>query len=100
MLQSETKRFSLNEQYPMRQNYFQNNCSAETYLLAPVQCCFLQTSKDQTFFRRHSIIAPRGSGKGKNRYSYDVLKNAYQVCKFIKSFVQDCRFHTSSKGYF
>ena len=40
------ERFSLNVPYPTCQNFFQN-CSAETYLLAQGQCCFLQTSKDQ-----------------------------------------------------
>ena len=60
------ERFSLNVPYTTCQNYFQNNCSAETYLLAPGQCCFLQTSKDQTFFRRDKNIAPRGKrGKGR-----------------------------------
>ena len=55
------ERFSLNVPYPTCQNFFQN-CSAETYLLARGQCCFLQTSKDQTFFRRHNNIAPGGGG--------------------------------------
>ena len=64
------ERFSLNVPYPTCQNFFQN-CSAETYLLSQGQRCFLQTSKDQTFFRRHNNIAP-GRGGGENRYSYDV----------------------------
>ena len=65
------ERFSLNAPYPTCQNFFQN-CSAETYLLARGQSCFLQTSKDQTFFRRHNNIAPGGGGGGENRYIYDV----------------------------
>ena len=46
-----------------QQNNFQNNCSAETNLLSPVQCCFLQTPKDQAFFRRHNNVASSGRGK-------------------------------------
>ena len=46
-----------------QQNNFQNNCSAETNLLPPVQCCVLQTPKDQAFFRRHNNVASSGRGK-------------------------------------
>ena len=46
-----------------QQNNFQNNCSAETNLLPPVQCCFLQTPKDQAFFRRHNNVASSGRGE-------------------------------------
>ena len=40
--------------------------------LPPIQCCFLQTPRDQAFFWIHNNIAFRGRGRGKNRYSYDV----------------------------
>ena len=57
---------------------------------SPNHCCFLQTPKDQTFFWRRNSIASRGTGRGKNRYSYGVQRNALQVCNFLKNFVQDC----------
>ena len=40
-----------------------NNCSAETNLLPPVQCCFLQTPRDQAFFRRHNNVVSSGRGE-------------------------------------
>ena len=42
------------------------------------------------FFLIHNNIAFRGRGRRKNRYSFDVQKNAVQVYNFRNSFVQDC----------
>ena len=58
--------------FPTQQNYFQNDAFAERKPLPPIQCCFLQTPRDQAFFWIHNNIAFRGRGRGKNRYSYDV----------------------------
>ena len=58
--------------FPTQQNYFQNDAFAEWKPLPPIQCCFLQTPRDQEFFWIHNNIAFRGRGRGKNRYSYDV----------------------------
>ena len=35
--------------FPTQQNYFQNDAIAERNPLPPVQCCFLQTPRDQAF---------------------------------------------------
>ena len=76
--------------FPTQQNYFQNDAFAERKPLAPIQCCFPQTPKDQAFFWIHNNIVFRGRGRGKNRYSSDVQKNAVQVYNFLNNFVQDC----------
>jgi len=53
--------------FPTQQNYFQNDSFAERKPLPPIQCCFLQTPRDQSFFWIHNNIAFRGRGRGKNR---------------------------------
>ena len=58
--------------YHVQQNYFQNDAFAERKPLPPIQCCFLQTPRDQAFFWIDDNIAFKGRGRGKNRYSYDV----------------------------
>ena len=58
--------------FPTQQYYFQNDAFVERNPLPPVQCCFLQTPRDQAFFWIHNNIAFRGRGRGKNWYSYDV----------------------------
>ena len=83
--------FSHHVHFPTEQNYFQNDAFAEKKTLPPIQCCFPQTPRDQAFLWIHNNIAFRGRGRGKNRYSYDVSKNAVQVYNFPNSFVQDCR---------
>ena len=83
--------FSHHVHFPTQQNYFQNDAFAEKKTLPPIQCCFPQTPRDQAFLWIHNNIAFRGRGRGKNRYSYDVSKNAVQVYNFPNSFVQDCR---------
>ena len=86
------ERFSHHVHFPTQQNYFQNDAFAEKKkTLPPIQCCFPQTPRDQAFLWIHNNIAFRGRGRGKNRYSYDVSKNAIQVYNFPNSFVQDCR---------
>ena len=57
--------------FPTQQNYFQNDAFAERKPLPPIQCCFLQTPRDQAFFWIHNTTF-RGRGREKNRYSYDV----------------------------
>ena len=63
--------FPLIAHYPTQQNHFQNNThvqnsdSAERNPLSPVQCCFLQTPRDQTFFWRRNNIASWGWGEGR-----------------------------------
>ena len=57
--------------FPTQQNYFQNDAFAERKPLPPIQCCFLQTPRDQAFFWIHNTTF-RGRGRGKNRYSYNV----------------------------
>ena len=57
--------------FPTQQNYFQSDTFEERKPLSPIQCCFLQTPRDQAFFWIHNITF-RGRGRGKNRYSYDV----------------------------
>ena len=64
--------FPLHVHFPTQQNYFQNDAFAERKPLPPIQCCFLQTPRDQAFFWIHNNIAFRGRGRGNNRYSYDV----------------------------
>ena len=86
--------FTHHVHFPRQQNYFQNDAFAERKPLPPIQCCFLQTPRDQAFFWIHNNIAFRGRGREKNRYGYDVLKNAVQVYNFLDSFVQDCGFRS------
>ena len=58
--------------FPTQQNYFQNDAFVEWKPLPPIRCCFLQTPREQVFFWIHNNIAFRGTGRGKNRYGYDV----------------------------
>ena len=51
---------------------FPERCIAERKPLPLIQCCFLQTPRDQAFFWIRNNIAFRGRGRGKNWYSYDV----------------------------
>ena len=65
-----------------QQSYFQNNCSAETNLLpprGPVQCCFLQTPKDQAFFRRHVTLLPVVGGRKESQWLGCLEKSSLSV---------------------
>ena len=42
--------FTHHVHFPRQQNYFQNDAFAERKPLLPIQCCFLQTPRDQAFF--------------------------------------------------
>ena len=68
-----------------QQNNFQNNCSAETNLLPPVQCCFLQTPKDQAFFRGHNDVASSGRGRKESEWLGCLEKNSLSV-QFYQEF--------------
>ena len=50
---------------PSQQNYFQNNGFAERNPLPPVQCCFLQTARDQAFFEHTTTLLPGEGGEGR-----------------------------------
>ena len=95
MLQSRTK--LLEKVFPIMYTFLRNKTISKTTplrkkkTLPPIQCCFPQTPRDQAFLWIHNNIAFRGRGRGKNRYSYDVSKNAVQVYNLPNSFVQDCR---------
>ena len=95
MLQSRTK--LLEKVFPIMCTFLRNKTISKTTPLRKkktlplIQCCFPQTPRDQAFLWIHNNIAFRGRGRGKNRYSYDVSKNAVQVYNFPNSFVQDCR---------
>ena len=58
------ERFSHNVNYPTQQNYFQNKGFAERNPLSPVQCCSLQTPRNQPFFE-HTTLLPGGGGVGR-----------------------------------
>ena len=58
--------------FPMATKLFPERRIADRKPLPPIQCCFLQTPRDQAFFWIRNNIAFRGRGRGKNRYSYDV----------------------------
>ena len=62
-----------------QQNNFQNICSAETNLLPPVQCCFLQTPKDQAFFRRHATLLPVVGGRKESQWLGCLEKSSLSV---------------------
>ena len=49
--------------FPTKQGYFQNDAFAERKPLPPIQCCFLQTPRDQAFFWIHNNAAFRGGGE-------------------------------------
>ena len=54
-----------NVHYPSQQNYFQNNGFAERNPLPPVQCCFLQTARDQASFEHTTTLLPGVGGEGR-----------------------------------
>ena len=65
----------LEKVFPIMSTFLCNNTErriTERKPLPPIQCCFLQTARDQAFFWIRNNIALRGRGRGKNWYSYDV----------------------------
>ena len=51
--------------FPTQQNYFQNDAIAERNPLPPVQCCFLQTPRDQAFFEYTTTLLSGEGGEGR-----------------------------------
>ena len=48
--QNYLRKFSHHVHFPTQQNYFPNDAFAERNPLPPIQCCFLETPRDQAFF--------------------------------------------------
>ena len=80
------ERFPHRVHFPTQQTYFQNDAFAERKPLPPIQCCFPQMPRDQAFFWIHNNIAFRVRGRGKNLYSYDVLKKCSPSIQFSQQF--------------
>ena len=57
--------FAHHVHFPTQQNYFQNDAIAERNPLPPVQCCFLQTPRDQAFFEYTTTLLSGEEGEGR-----------------------------------
>ena len=57
--------FAHHVHFPTQQNYFQNDAIAERNPLPPVQCCFIQTPRDQAFFEYTTTLLSGEGGEGR-----------------------------------